>query len=305
MVLYSFCKQGRYLFNYFWFLTGNLLYNCHIVQWTIVLECMVNPKTLAEKLMIHDDIFRVRHSIVDDYAEFTGQSAQDMRKLFKDKDYVLKMHADEWRKADPKTPDEINDFYSKSQWFVKELLRWHSSKQKLRYDRNMYEQINGLWPDILIHRGVVLDYGCGFGLNAIEMALQGYKVIATELPSLSWNFANYLYGRYQDEKSVLGVQVKQLLTLVPISDFFKQHEKTTFDLTFLLAVLDHIPKPETLLQWFLDHGNQFVILSSFPTCNRYYKETHPMDLCDFTELRRLYKKYRIPYGKILTYYKKG
>ena len=163
--------------------------------------------------------------------------------------------ADAWRKMNPQTPEECNEFYTKTDTYIYDLFSWAHDDQ--------------LW-DLLDKKitgdEVVLDYGAGIGDVAIYLAEKGCTVHAIELPN-SPTRAFMMWRVYQRK---LGDQIK----------FKFDDAKDSFDVILAIDVLEHLHFP---LRYVVQLTKLLKERSSWFFCTPSFHEqgeNYPMHLAD-------------------------
>src|SRR6266705_5877565 len=77
--------------------------------------------------------------------------------------------ADEWRAVDPRTPEDIAQFYTTSQRLGDDLVAWHATEERKS------------WTRMLVHVAtvseakVVIDIGCGAGHDLLALEAAGIE----------------------------------------------------------------------------------------------------------------------------------
>ncbi len=70
---------------------------------------------------------------LEDLSTFTGMTKDSC--LARLRAYSPKELADEWRRASPRTSEEIMSFHASTELHVWELMQWHTSQARLPYWR--------------------------------------------------------------------------------------------------------------------------------------------------------------------------
>ena len=180
---------------------------------------------------------------------YTGDDLETARHKADNAKHIV---ADEWRKKDPKTVEEITQFYIDTEGYIYDLFVW-------THDLPMWD----LFDKVFTGEERVLDYGCGIGDVAIYLAEKGCDVVATDLPkSKTLQFA--MWRVYQRG---LGDKIK-----------FKSDYSDRFDAILAVDVLEHLPWP---LRYLINLTNHLRRQESFFFCTpRFWDNsgTHPMHL---------------------------
>jgi SAM-dependent methyltransferase len=133
---------------------------------------------------------------------------------------------EEWLRTvpDPKNPDQLIDFYNRSDTELFELIEWHAS-DPIHYRTLVIRDF------ALRHAGrACLDYGSGIGSDALVFAQAGFDVTLADVSDLLLGFA-----AFRCRKRGVRVQTIDLKTQ-PLPE-------GAFDVVVCLDVLEHIPEP--------------------------------------------------------------
>lgn len=141
--------------------------------------------------------------------------------------------AEDWRRANPRTPAEILDFYRSSEGYLYNLTGWHGEKERCG-------RTAGLITYAFRH-GVttVLDYGCGIGEDGLWLAEAGCCVTFAdvECPSLE-------YLRWRIRRRGLESQCR-----VEVLDGSRPEVPGHWDLGICLDVLEHLVEPLPVVEF--------------------------------------------------------
>ena len=142
---------------------------------------------------------------------------------------------DEWNAVNPKTVDEVTQFYINTDGYLYDLYSW-------THDDKMWALLDKMFTG----RERVLDYGCGIGDVAIYLAEKGCDVTAIELEKgKTLEFA--MWRVYQRK---LGDKI----------NFSIDYAKDKFDAVLAIDVLEHIYFP---LRFVTQFGNLLKSKDSF------------------------------------------
>jgi 2-polyprenyl-3-methyl-5-hydroxy-6-metoxy-1,4-benzoquinol methylase len=165
-------------------------------------------------------------SIVQDYAEFSGQDIYDI---------FEKMNTfHELNTADFVVRGDVHKFYEDSNTYIYDLLTAHADLGGVANKLNKF--IGGFMHNIKTHPGKkFLEFGGGIGDFCQIMATWGEKdVTYIDIQSHTTDFARWRFAKY-------NVPVK--VQIIPQEDF----ELTdTYDIIFQDAVLEHLPPAKQL-----------------------------------------------------------
>jgi len=189
-------------------------------------------------------------------------------------EFAHDLYKKEWNRDNPKTPQEIKEWYSKSKFMKYDLLAWHLAGRR-QFDLNLVKTIEENLPNKEIE---ILDFGCGIGMNAYELLKKGYiHITCADVLGETFDFCQFVLKK-EKLKSVRFLPV-------PIHPEFKNK----FDLIISFDVLEHVPDEEfeetinKLIELKKENGT-FFITTSFGL-----QEAHPMHFNLSEEKRKLLK----------------
>ncbi len=130
----------------------------------------------AEARSEHDPVL-VTEEDLEDLSTFTGLSrAACLNRL---RGYSTSELAEAWRRASPKTSEEILAFYQSTDLYIWALMQWHASPTRRPY-REALEYLVQHYPAAAGWRRVY-DFGCGVGTDALYLSAHGYDVMPDPL----------------------------------------------------------------------------------------------------------------------------
>lgn len=177
------------------------------------------------------EVFRPVHldpRDLEDLAAFTGLSQEACRKRLEE--YSVEEMAQRWREADPRTPEQILEFYRNAEPYLWELLQWHASEHRIPYHQAV-EFAAGAAPSSGQGPRRALEFGCGVGTDSLRLAEAGFSVTLMDVDGPASRFA-----RFRLERRGLEYEFNESTSMVPrISGPF--HVLVCFD------VLEHMPEP--------------------------------------------------------------
>jgi len=162
--------------------------------------------------------------------------------------------AEAWQRFAPKTPEEIAEFYKRTDAYLYDLLIDHRGTYRREVRRRILERLE------LHNCKRVLDYGGGVGLDSIAMCKVGLAVTFFELDGVTAQFAKGLF-----EKEKCSIYVTHNIEEIP-PDFF--------DSVICIEVLEHVPDPVRVIQDIfrcLKMGGIALITESFEQTNDRYR----------------------------------
>lgn len=136
------------------------------------------------------------------------------------------MVAEEWNAVNPQSDEEIELFYQSNKSYIFDLIGWHLWGPKKAQDKEFMKRIK--------KPGTVLDYGCGAGFLALNLARKGHKVTLMDFDNPPFKFAKFVAEK-------LNIKC-DFVTLEELEKNITHFEKQ-FDYILCLDVLEHVPFP--------------------------------------------------------------
>ena len=164
---------------------------------------------------------------LEDLIGFTGLSREEC--LARVRNCTLEDLATSWRRADPKTPEEILAFYASAAPYVWELMQWHASEARRPYWQALQTIVNRFPP----HAGHtrVLDFGCGIGTDGLFLTEHGYDVTLVDVDGPAFRFAQHRFARR-------GLRGRFHLARSPLPEV-----DGIYDVVVCFDVFEHLPDP--------------------------------------------------------------
>ncbi len=178
-----------------------------------------------------DPIF-VTYDDLEDLSTFTGMTIEECRDRLQS--YSMQEHSDAWRRANPRTPEEILDFYRSTDLYVWELMQWHASVDRLPYWEALKTFVQRFPPRAGYRR--VLDFGCGVGTDGLYLASHGYDVTLVDVDGPAFRFAKHRFARRG-----LHATFRESRSIVP-------EVAAEYDVVLCLDVFEHLPDPLEAVQ---------------------------------------------------------
>ena len=179
---------------------------------------------------------RLRAEDLDDLATFFQMDREScLRRL---QGYDSTEVRDAWLRADPRTPQQIRDFYASTDLYIWELMQWHASPERDRY-AEMIAYIKRRFPPATHLR--VLDYGCGVGTDGLQFAQAGYEVHLADIRGVISDFAQHRFRRRKIEAN-----------LIPVTGSVAEL-RGKYDIILCCDVLEHVPNPVAVLEKLVSH----------------------------------------------------
>jgi SAM-dependent methyltransferase len=160
-------------------------------------------------------------------SEFTGLSKQQV--LRKVAQGVLPL-TEEWFEKNPQTAEEKLELYKTTLGYLWDLTNWHTHSPQRIHDEKLAERVRAMKPRL------VLDYGCGIGVNSLALARRGIKSFAFDVPSKTLEFCKYRVER-------LG-----LADFITVTDNKRKLKYEKFDVVLCLDVIEHMPTPQAAIE---------------------------------------------------------
>lgn len=192
------------------------------------------PQYSAEMGRIREDLFRD----VANYLELPDEAVKSAIIQATEK----ASRQEHWGDRDGNDWAQVLDYYqSGDAWHILNLTGFQLSSEN-RARRFVFTEFDRVLP-----RGsVVLDYGCGVGTCALELANQGYDVLALDLQGVpTMDFVRWRLEHHDLPGSVRTMTIDAPLPAMPLGE--------TLDGALMISVLDHLPYPYETLQWVISH----------------------------------------------------
>lgn len=139
-----------------------------------------------------------------------------------------------WRKANPKTSSEVENFYKTTDAYLYNL-----SVESVQPTRIEWRDEILLYLTQYDNKKTMLDFGGGIGTEALYYRHASYDVAYHDLPGLTSDFARYRFNIYAND------------TIKSIT----RESATTYDVVISLEVLEHLNDPMGAMQFMYDHLN--------------------------------------------------
>jgi 2-polyprenyl-3-methyl-5-hydroxy-6-metoxy-1,4-benzoquinol methylase len=162
------------------------------------------------------------------YYELKEYLGNDFQEYF-DSSWAL---ANEWTRRNPKTKEEIENFYREVPFYLYNLLIWQECGQRPDY---VFQSL----PFLKTYNcRVICDFGCGIGNDGLLLIEKGYEVVFCDFDNPSTRFL-----RWRLKKRGLSAQFIEPSEV----KFAKQ-----FDTLWTMDVLEHLLDPYQTLHHFLE-----------------------------------------------------
>jgi 2-polyprenyl-3-methyl-5-hydroxy-6-metoxy-1,4-benzoquinol methylase len=189
-------------------------------------------KFLIRPIYLFFDI-KVSREVIDDLGEYFNLPKKDIKRFLKN---GHKLSADLWKCFNPKAEKEINNFYKLNPFYVFDLLYWQGTSTQKEFRKNILN----------LAKGNVLDYGGGAGDMSLMLSKSGFLVDYADLPSKTSDFAKWWFGKHNCKIRVIDLENEEIFQ--------------KYDTILCLDVIEHIIKPDELLNKFANYLNKDGVL---------------------------------------------
>ena len=143
-------------------------------------------------------------NIVEDISEFLKIPKETVISKMRNGMLLVK---DDWEKANPKTEEEVIEFYKKCENYIFDLAEWHEhSAYQKKWDLDLIKIVKTINP----MAKTVLDYGCGIGSNGFLFHEAGFDVTLVDLESFSLDFTGFLIKKYNLSINVIKIDKEDI-----------------------------------------------------------------------------------------------
>jgi SAM-dependent methyltransferase len=161
-----------------------------------------------------------------------------------------------WRRADPRTAEDITRFYQETESYVYDLAADHCNPGRAHIWNAVVRRIErrGGPQDVLL-------YGDGIGTDSLDLARRGHNVTYFDLPGITSRFS-----RFRFEHEGMNNRIRMV-------DDIKEVPSSRFDVVVCIEVLEHLPDPPAALlemRRTLKFGGIALITASFGAVGAHY-----------------------------------
>lgn len=184
-----------------------------------------------------DSKFILDKEMIEDITEFYNMSFKNSEYLLSYEEAIslckvaVRINADLWTILNPKTEEEIKQFYEIVPYYPFELAYWHMKV----WQRRLRKEV------VSLSFGDVLDYGGGIGDLCIELAKKGLNVTYGDVPGRNWEFAKWLF-----EKKGININMIDL-------GKGKIPKEKEYDTIICIDTIEHILNPKGVLEDIATH----------------------------------------------------
>lgn len=170
----------------------------------------------------------LNNQIIDELVEFTKLPKKEVinRMLT-----GVERNRDAFNKVNPKTDQEVENFYRTNEEYLWDLACWHSMDDKSAENQKLADVCSFLHPNAK----TVIDYGCGIGQNGLIFAKCGYDVTLVDFDTVCFKFAKWRADKYSKTVNLVTMDdLRRSLT--------KKHSvfKNRYDVVLCFDVLEHL-----------------------------------------------------------------
>ena len=149
--------------------------------------------------------------VINELARFLGISPEEAKHRVEH--YQLNIANEAWQKANPKTPDEVDEFYKTETHYLYELIPWN-------YQSEVFHQ--RVKPLFQYHNRKILEIGAGIGSLCIALNYAGNEVTYCDISPTLCDFARQ---RFQDRQMAIPIvqdlRIVRDFDMVVAIDFFE------------------------------------------------------------------------------------
>ena len=208
-----FCKKVRDSGHEIWVntnvLCGHIGGVCGLIDYTMFQPAI---QRLAED----------KKEIIHDIMEYTNN--KDYFDVLSKLKKGAGMMQEAWIKKNPKTPEEIKEFYENAEEYIYDLAGWHVGHRR-EYDDNIVQDM------LRLKAKSILDYGCGIGQNL--MMIKKYAKI-DDLVGADLNCPALKFAKYRNNKHNYGIKFWEL------GGKGLMNPNKKFDVILCVDVLEHL-----------------------------------------------------------------
>jgi glycosyltransferase involved in cell wall biosynthesis len=172
--------------------------------------------------------------LLQDLIEYTGKDRLELQVLLENAAELCKA---EWMRMNPKTPEEIVEYYEKGKYILYDLVDWQT--------RHIYNWWVGVHVNRLIKHvqqgDKVLDFGAGVGTLSILLAQKGCDVTAVDIGGEYLKFAEWRAAKHD-------IPIKFIRTKGEVPSELKEYNKI-----IAIEVFGHLPNPVDYAKKLVSH----------------------------------------------------
>jgi len=213
-------------------------------------------KQLIAKLEMHLNCLKAIKEGCGDLAEYLGKESKD---IVMDVFSSTKTLSDDWYEFNPETPEEIHEWYCKTDKYLYELCFYHSVSPTYPIVVKVVE----LFCDRF--GGRILDFGGGDGDMSIRLSRKGQNVEYCDVSGKTMDFALWRFKKH-------GLNIRTMVSTEPDTIILEGN----YDVILALDVLEHLVNPLHYCSVFHEHLSDNGLLIGRPSFGN--DPLHPMHL---------------------------
>ena len=225
---------------------------------------MVNQFNYLNYFELINQLDMEETKIKEQISEFLKETYDEVDKKFIAGSNLLKK---EWLEKNPKTEEEIKDFYKLTKNYIYDQSFWHMTSRR-EFDLNIFNQLCQKYPNYEERKNIkILDYGCGIAQLSLMLAKVGFNITIADLDSYTLDFA---IMRFKNENIKFNIWQLDLKNI-----------NETFDYIMCFDVFEHLTLNQLIettnkLNKLKKENTKYLIDYHFTDY-----ETHPMHM-EFT-----------------------
>jgi len=199
-------------------------------------------------------------SLISDVSEFTNSKFEDTFEKILNGPLIVR---EEWIEKWPTTEEEVNKFYKENTSYIYDLSLVYLHKNWRDQNKEIVSYV------VKNNFSTAMDFGSGIGQLALELSEAGIDVSCVDV-------SEYLlkYLRFRADKR--GRKIK----------LYKEIPNEKFDIVIATDVLEHLWKPEEVLNKLCSHANKAIAITFRPF--RMEDVLHPMHLQRNAEKKKIF-----------------
>ncbi len=133
----------------------------------------------------------------------------------------------QWRELSPRTPQQREQFFRQTPYYLSNLVIWHESGHRPPY-------VTEALPLLKQHQAhTICDFGCGIGSDGLRFVEAGYQALFCEFDNPASRFLRW--------------RLQQRHLQVPLIEPVELPRAGSFDILWAMDVFDHLPDLHALV----------------------------------------------------------
>lgn len=166
---------------------------------------------------------RDRDELITDLAEFDKITEEEVTKILKNNNALRTAQFDEIVK-DKNNSEQIDKYYRENTYEIYDHFNWHINGRR-NFDKKLIADIKAKYPDKSTE---ILDFGCGGGEVAYQLALEGYQVSVIEKNIKANDFISFRFAKHRKKIKKIPLPLHPQFT-------------NQYDVILCFDVLEHVP----------------------------------------------------------------